>query len=89
MKPNTQTAMRKLIDDVRAAMPFDMPVDDLCSGICNGCSKKLLDYLDIQLIEWEDRLRSGDVPGLGDLDQLAKTSRKIYKVLQRNQLVPA
>lgn len=86
-KPSTDIAMRNLIDEVRVVMPFDMPIDDLCSGICNGCSKKLLDYLDIQLGEWESRLDVGEKPSLGELNQLAKTCKKIYKVLQKNELI--
>ncbi|MDI3325038.1 hypothetical protein QKW35_11670 [Pontibacterium granulatum] len=87
MKPDTQTAMRNLIAEVRDVMPFEMPVDQMCSGICNGCAKKLLDFLDIQLEEWEWRLDQGEVPALGDLDKLGKTCRKIYRVLEKNGLV--
>lgn len=68
-------------------MPFEMPVDQMCSGICTGCAKKLLDFLDIQLEEWEWRLDQGEVPALGDLDKLGKTCHKIYRVLEKNGLV--
>lgn len=87
MKPDTPTAMRKLIDEVRDAMPFEMPVDQMCSGICTGCAKKLLDFLAIQLEEWEMRIDQGEVPNLGELDQLGKTCRKVYRVLEKNGLV--
>ncbi|WP_293268133.1 hypothetical protein [Neptunomonas sp.] len=87
MKPNATTAMEALIEEVRFTIPFELPVSDLCSGICTGCSKKLIDFLDIEIGEWEQRLQQGEKPGLGDIDKLAKTSRKIYRVLQKNQLV--
>ncbi len=86
-KPDPRTAMQNLISEIRNTLPFDMPVAELCSGICRGCSKKLLDYLDMELAEWEDRLAAGDIPSLGDINQLASSSQKIYKVLQRNGLV--
>lgn len=88
-KPDTRAAMQALIDEVRLQLPFDLPMEVLCSGICNGCSKKLLDYLDMELCDWQQRLDSGDRPLLGDIQKLAKTCRKIHRVLQRNGLVAA
>lgn len=68
-------------------MPFDLPEANLCSGKCNGCSQKLLDYLDIELEAWEYRLDAGESPDFGDISKMAKTSQKIYRVMQRNGLV--
>lgn len=87
MKPDRITAMKQLIEQIRASMPFDLPEANLCSGQCNGCSQKLLDYLDMQIQEWEFRLTQGETPDFGEIHRLAKTSKKIYKVLQRNGLV--
>ena len=87
MKPDTHQAMTEMISEIRHRLPFDMPVDQLCSGICNGCSKKLLDFLDIQLEEWEMRLQAGESPALGEINQLAKTARKIHTVIERNGLL--
>ncbi len=86
-KPDRPTAMWLLITQVRMAIPFDMPEANLCSGQCNGCSLKLLEYLDTELQDWEYRLQAGEVPDFGDINRVAKTSKKIYKVLQRNGLV--
>ncbi|MGL6070751.1 hypothetical protein [Craterilacuibacter sp.] len=86
-KPDTRDAMRALIDEVRHAMPFQLPIAAICQGICNGCSKKLLEFLDVELLDWEARLNAGESPKLGDIDKLARMSRKVYQVLQRNQLV--
>ncbi len=79
--------MQQLIDQVREAIPFDTPTSTLCSGICTGCSKKLLDFLDMELEEWQERLDGGDTPRLGDIQKLARRSQKIYRVLQKNGLV--
>jgi hypothetical protein len=87
MKPNTQDAMRQLIQQIKQAMPFDLPESQICSGICIGCAKKLLEYLTIELDTWEARLDAGEVPTLGDVEKLAKSSKKIYRVMQLNKLV--
>ncbi|WP_305857358.1 hypothetical protein [Balneatrix alpica] len=87
MKPRTVLAMQQLIKQVRQAVPFETPVSVLCTGVCHGCSKKLLDYLDLELLEWEQRLSQGEVPSLGDIQRLGKTSQKIYRVLAKNGLV--
>ncbi len=87
IKPNRTIAMRQLIQQVRTAMPFDLPEANLCSGKCNGCSQKLLDYLDIELEDWEYRIKEGEVPDFGEIQRIAKTSKKIHKVLDRNGLV--
>lgn len=89
MKPDTRTAMRGLIVEIRAAMPFGLPGAERCTGACDGCSQKLLDYLEGELLAWEQRLAEGTKPTLGELSRLAKTSKKIYAVLQRNGLVAA
>ncbi len=87
MKPNPHTAMRILIGQVRDAIPFDMPQAQICTGTCEGCALKLLTYLDTELADWERRLDDGEQPRLGDVSALAKTSRKIYAVLERNGLL--
>lgn len=86
-KPDTTTAMRELIDQVRAAIPFDLPEAQVCTGPCDGCSMKLLSFLESELDEWEVRLAQGERPGLKDLSRLAKTSRRIYKVLEQNGVI--
>ena len=87
MKPDRPTAMRMLIQQVRTAMPFDLPEANLCSGKCNGCSQKLLDYLDTELEGWQYRLDAGETPDFGDINKIAKTSKKIYRVMEKNGLV--
>ena len=87
MKPDTSKAMKDLIKQVRNAVPFDTPQEELCNGPCTGCPKKLMEYLDTQLEEWEADLQAGEEPTLGDIQKLAKTSRKIYGVLEKNNLI--
>lgn len=89
MKPDAPTAMRQLIDQVRKALPFDLPSARVCNGPCDGCSMKLLDYLEGELDEWETRLDQGEKPGLAELSKLAKTSRRVHRVLEKNGLVQA
>lgn len=88
MKPNTSIAMADLIVEIREALPFNASESQICSGVCKGCSLKLLDYLDIELVDWEYRLENGETPNFGDLKRISTTARKIYKVLDRNGLIP-
>ena len=83
-KPDTRTAMYQLIEQIKSALPFDMPESQMCSGPCEGCSMKLLAYLDGELDEWQRRLEEGDKPSFSDLSRLASSSKKIHAVLKRN-----
>jgi hypothetical protein len=85
-KPDSTTAMRLLIAQVRNVVPFDMPEAQVCVGTCDGCSLKLLEFLGDELDGWEARLDAGERPDLKDLSRLATTSRKVYLVLARNGL---
>jgi hypothetical protein len=88
-KPDTRTAMRRLIGQLRDAFPFDLNAEQICGDDCEGCSSKLLFYLESEIESWERRLDQGVSPTLGDLDRLAKQGRKIHRVLQRNGLFDA
>jgi len=87
MKPDTTTAMRRLIQQVRDALPFDHPEAMICAGPCKGCPQKLLEYMVGVLDDWEYRLDQGEIPTFGDLDKLAKSAKKIYRVMQQNGLL--
>lgn len=89
VKPNTRTAMWLLIDQVREAIPFAAPEAQVCVGTCEGCSMKLMTFLEGELEDWTRRLEAGERPSLGDLSRLARTSRKVYAILERNGLVGA
>ncbi|WP_299177550.1 hypothetical protein [uncultured Neptuniibacter sp.] len=86
-KPDVSEAMKELIEQVREVIPFDIPPAQLCDGPCTGCPKKLIEYLDTELEEWEYRIKQDQQPTLGDLHSLGKTSRKIHAVLKKNDLV--
>ena len=84
MKPKTPAAMQQLIQQVRDVLPFGTPQGYVCADECKGCSMKLLEFLDMELMDWENRLQQGEVPGLGDVQHIAKISHKIQKVLDKN-----
>ena len=86
-KPDTKTAMRLLIEQVRETLPFDLSAEERCGDSCQGCSDKLLIYLEAELDEWEKKLAAGAVPDFADLSRLAGQSKKIASVLRRNGLL--
>lgn len=76
--------MQQLIQEVRETLPFGTPQGYVCADQCKGCSLKLLEFLDLELMEWEDKLQQGQVPGLVDVQYIARVSRKIHSVLAKN-----
>mgnify|MGYP001825094066 CR=1 FL=1 len=86
-RPDSVTAMRSLITDIRRRLPLERSGEQICSDSCRGCSVKLLDYMQAELEEWEARLDAGEKPGLADLSRLARKGRKTYRTLQANRLV--
>jgi hypothetical protein len=86
-KPNTTEAMRNLIREVKTTLPLDLSPVDVCSDECRGCSIKLIEYIAMELENWEGRLQEGDIPDFRDLNRLAKSSKNIYSALLKNGLV--
>ena len=87
MKPKRDQAMLQLIEDIRETFPFESSEANICTGQCNSCSMKLLEYLDTELDSWEYRLKQGEKPSFGEIKKLTKTSKKIYTVLAKHNLV--
>ena len=87
MKPEAAVAMQQLISQIRTTFPFGRPESQLCAGPCQGCSLKLLGFLESELDSWEGRLADGERPGLAELSQLLRTSRKIARVLEKAGLM--
>ncbi len=79
--------MRRLIAQMRKAIPFGLNGEQICGDSCEGCSSKLLVYLETELDAWERRLADGEAPNFGDLDRLARQGRKIQRILQRNGVI--
>lgn len=79
--------MRQLIDRVRREIPFNIPEDQLCGDSCQGCSSKLLSYLECELDDWELKLANGSIPDFRDLSRLAEKCKKIARVLHQNGLL--
>ena len=88
-KPDTRTAMQNLINQVRQTIPFDTPEAVMCAddSSCQGCSLKLLEFLSMELDNWQQKLDDGEVPNFGDLQKLGKSSRAVYRVLEKNGLI--
>jgi hypothetical protein len=79
--------MQRMILEVRDVIPFDMPEARICGGLCIGCPKKLLAFLEGELDGWQMRLEQGYRPSFGELGRLAACCRKIHAALQKNQLI--
>jgi hypothetical protein len=88
-KPDTRTAMQNLIDEVRQIIPFDTAETVMCADdtSCHGCSMKLLEYLSMELENWQQRMDDGEIPNFADLAKLGRSSKAVYKTLQKNKLV--
>ena len=87
MKPNTALAMHNLIRQIKSDIPFDLGKTDACPDSCRGCSVKLIDFLEVEIEGWEFRLVNNETPNFKDLDKLAKTAKKIRRVLINNGLI--
>jgi len=88
MKPKTDVVMINIIQLIRETFPFDISEEELCADTCSyGCAKKLLEYLQMEINDWERRLENGYTPNFRDIQKLSKTGKSIYRVLQKNNLV--
>lgn len=87
MKPNTRDAMQNMICEIREVIPLELSPDDLCDGECKVCALKLIEYLDMQLEDWQQRINDQQTPDFRDLSRLERTSRKIHAALVKNGLI--
>ena len=80
--------MVDIIQQIKESFPFDISEEELCADSCTyGCPQKLLEYMKMEITEWEQRLENGEIPNFRDIQKLSKTGWKIYRVLQKNNLV--
>jgi cob(I)alamin adenosyltransferase len=88
-KPDTCIVMQDMIEQIREIIPFNTPQEDLCahSESCQGCSLKLLEFLEAEIDGWQNKLDDGVKPGFSDLSRLEKAARSVYRVLERNGVV--
>lgn len=88
MKPRTDVVMLNIIQQIKDTFPFSLTEDELCGDTCsNGCAKNLLEYLYMEITDWEERLKDGYIPNFKDIQKITKTSKKIYRALEKNNLV--
>ncbi|MDE2214373.1 MAG: hypothetical protein KGJ95_03545 [Candidatus Omnitrophica bacterium] len=87
MKPDVKTAMEDLIKDARGKIPFNLSFSGNCEGRCEECPYKLLEYLDMDLCSWENRLKKGEIPSAANLYALASDCKRIYAILLKQGLV--
>ncbi|KGJ87913.1 hypothetical protein [Thalassotalea sp. ND16A] len=86
-KPDCTSAMLNLIASVRNDFPFNVSEANICGISCIGCPKKLLELVDTELCEWEQKINHGDVPKLGEISRLGKLCKNVRRGLKRNGLV--
>jgi len=87
MKPNTSTAMKMLIEQIQAALPFETPEHEVCAGKCVGCPKKMLEYIGSELDHYQCQLNNDEIPTLGELSDLARVAKKVYRNMMKNNLL--
>lgn len=86
MKPNTRIAIYNLIHQARELLPFDLTEEQLCTDHCLCCRKKLLEFVEIRIIDWEKRLGNNETPKLGEVTKFARTINKVYLALTKEHL---
>lgn len=86
-KPDRTSAMLNLIRAVRNDFPFTVSEANICGISCIGCPKKLLELVDTELCDWEQKISDGDVPKLGEISRLGKLCKNVRRGLKRNGLV--
>jgi len=68
MKPKTTVVMSNIIKQVRATFSLTMTEQELCADTCSyGCPKKLMEYIDMEITDWEQRFENGEIPNFGDI----------------------
>jgi len=87
MKPDTTTAMKILIKQIKVALPFDMPEHEICAGKCVGCPKKMMEYIGFEIDYWQCKLDNDEIPTFGDINDLARIAKKVYRSMAKNKLV--
>ncbi len=86
-KPDRRSAMLNIINLVRDDFPFYAPESQICGDTCVGCPKKLLELVEMEVIEWEFKLDRGEVPAFDEIDRFAKLCKNVRRSLVRNDVL--
>ena len=88
-KPDLNSAMLNLIEEVKNELPLYESETFICGpkGNCSGCSKKLLEMVDTELMYWEHSISIGQGPNFEELRRFAKLCSSVRRGLERNGLV--
>ena len=81
MKPDVKTAMANLIKEARERLPFYFHFESDCEGRCEECPFKLMEFLDMDLSDWEYKLKRGYTPNLDDIHRLGQDCKEIHNLL--------
>ncbi|WP_204378457.1 hypothetical protein [Agaribacterium haliotis] len=84
LKADRRSAMQELIRQARHQLPFSASQASLCAGPCKGCPKKLLEFADMELENWQVALDAGELPSLGLISKRARQMQKIQHALAQN-----
>ncbi|MDP6968604.1 MAG: hypothetical protein QGG88_05760 [Gammaproteobacteria bacterium] len=87
MQPNTTEAMQRMLAEIKQGLPFGESEAHLCSGLCLGCPKKVMAFIEDEVAAWEQAMANGQIPTLGDLQQLGKTAKKIHRLMVKNKII--
>lgn len=88
-KPDLNSAMLNLIEEVKNELPLYESETFICGpkGNCSGCSKKLLEMVDTELMYWEHSISIGQGPNFEELRRFGKLCSSVRRGLERNGLV--
>ncbi|WP_135458331.1 hypothetical protein [Vibrio echinoideorum] len=88
-KPDLNSAMLSLIEEVKNELPLYESETFICGpkGNCSGCSKKLLEMVDSELMYWEHNILIGQGPNFEELRRFGKLCSSVRRGLERNGLV--
>ena len=89
MKPDRMTAMREIIEQVKAEFPLYEPSTFICGANtdCAGCPKKLLEMVDSEICYWESAMKRGVSPKFDEIRRFGKMCSSIRRALLRNNLL--
>ena len=88
-KPDRITAMREIIEAVKAEFPIYSPDTFVCGpdNSCIGCPKKLMELVDSDLSYWENSINRGIAPTFEELRRFGKLCKNVKRGLIRNNRI--